>query len=143
MAGDGEGDGAGEAGTDERYRRGWQRLTEINGASAARVMAMLADIAPDLGRYIVEFPYGDIYDRPGLDLRSREIVTVSALAAMGTAAPQLKAHIHGALNVGVTRAEIVEIMIQMAVYAGFPAALNGIAAAKEVFEARDRQGLDR
>jgi 4-carboxymuconolactone decarboxylase len=59
---------------------------------------------------------------------------------MGTAAPQLKVHIHGALNVGCTRQEVVEVIIQMAVYAGFPAALNGIFVAKEVFEERDEKG---
>jgi len=68
-----------------------------------------------------------------LDLRSREIAVVAALTAMGTAAPQLKVHLHAALNVGVTREEVVEIIMQMAVYAGFPAALNGLAVAREVF----------
>ena len=62
---------------------------------------------------------------------------VAALSAMGTARPQLKVHIHGALNVGCTREEVIEIMIQMAVYAGFPAALNGMFVAKEVFDERD------
>lgn len=73
-----------------------------------------------------------MYSRPGLDLKSREIATVAALTALGNAQPQLKVHIHGALNVGCTRKEVVEIIIQMAVYAGFPAALNGIFAAKAV-----------
>lgn len=126
---------------NERYARGWEKLQEIDGAAGERVIDFLNDIAPDLGRYIVEFPFGDVYSRPGLDLRSREIATVSALTALGNAAPQLKVHIHAALNVGCSRQEIVEIIIQMAVYAGFPAALNGIAAVKEVFAERDQQGL--
>ncbi|HUX83529.1 MAG TPA: carboxymuconolactone decarboxylase family protein [Halothiobacillus sp.] len=121
----------------ERFQRGWEKLQEIDGAAAEHVMTALKDIAPDLGRYIVEFPYGDVYSRPGLSPRDRQIVTVSALAAMGNALPQLKIHIHAALNVGCTRQEIVEIMIQMAVYAGFPAALNGMFAAKDVFAERD------
>ena len=100
----------------------------------------LKDIAPDLARYTIEFPFGDVYSRGVLSLKEREIVTVSALAALGNAQPQLKVHIHGALNVGCTRQEIVEIMIQMAVYAGFPAALNGVFAAKEVFAERDAAG---
>jgi len=66
---------------------------------------------------------------------------VAALTALGNAAPQLKVHIHGALNVGCSRQEIVEIIIQMAVYAGFPAAPNGMFAANEVFQERDRAGL--
>ena len=78
-----------------------------------------------------------MYSRPGLDLKSREISTVAALTAMGTALPQLKVHVHGALNVGCSPQEIIEVMIQMAVYAGFPAALNGIFVAKEVFDERN------
>lgn len=76
---------------------------------------------------------GDIYCRQGLDLRSREIAAIAALTALGNAAPQLKVHVRAGLNVGLTRDEIVEVMMQMAVYAGFPAALNGLYAAKEVF----------
>jgi 4-carboxymuconolactone decarboxylase len=97
------------------------------------VVASLADIAPDFARYLIEFPFGDIYSRPGLDLRAREIATIAALTAMGNASPQLKVHIEAGLNVGLRREEIVEIMMQMAVYAGFPAALNGLFAAKEIF----------
>lgn len=93
----------------------------------------LADIAPDFANYLFEYPFGDIYSRPGLDLRAREIATIAALTAMGNAAPQLKVHIEAGLNVGLQREEIVEILMQMSVYAGFPAALNGLFAAKEVF----------
>ena len=96
----------------------------------------LADIAPDFGRYVIEFPFGDIYARPGLDLRSREVATIAALTALGNAAPQLKVHIEAGLNVGLSRGEIIEVIMQMAVYAGFPAALNGLSAAKEVFASR-------
>jgi 4-carboxymuconolactone decarboxylase len=123
-----------------RYERGWEKLQEIDREQGERVIEALKDIAPDLARYVIEFPFGDIYSRPGLDLKSREIATVSALTAMGTATPQLKVHIHGALNVGCTRQEVIEVIIQMAVYAGFPAALNGIFAAKDVFEERDAKG---
>lgn len=123
-----------------RYERGWEKLQEIDREQGERVIEALKAIAPDLARYVIEFPFGDIYSRPGLDLKSREIATVSALTAMGTATPQLKVHIHGALNVGCTRQEVIEVIIQMAVYAGFPAALNGIFAAKDVFEERDAKG---
>jgi 4-carboxymuconolactone decarboxylase len=125
----------------ERYERGLANLKEIDGEAGERVIESLKDIAPDLGRYVIEFPFGDVYNRPGLDLRSREIATVAALTALGTATPQLKVHIHGGLNVGLSREEIIEIIIQMAVYAGFPAALNGMFAAKEVFQERDEKGL--
>lgn len=123
--------------SNARYDRGWKKLHEIDGMAGQRVIDSLADIAPDFARYLIEFPFGDIYSRAQLDLKSREIGVVAALTAMGNAAPQLKVHIHGALNVGCSREEIVEIIMQMAVYAGFPAALNGLFAAKEVFAQRD------
>ena len=116
-----------------RYERGTRALAEIDGHAGEKVIESLAGIAPDFARYLVEFPFGDIYSRPGLDLRSREIATIAALTALGNAAPQLKVHIQAGLNVGLSRDEIVETIMQMAVYAGFPAALNGLFAAKEVF----------
>ena len=121
---------------ESRYQRGLAKLKEIDGEAGERVVESLAGIAPDFARYLVEFPFGDIYSRPGLDLKSREIAMVAALTALGNAAPQLKVHVHGALNVGASRTEIVETIMQMAVYAGFPAALNGLAVAREVFEQR-------
>jgi len=130
-------EGAGAAAHNERFDRGWRRLGEIDGEAGEKVIESLAGIAPDLGRYIVEFGFGDIYSRPGLDLKSREIATVAALTAMGNAAPQLKVHINAALNVGVSKGEILEIIIQMVAYAGFPAALNAMALAKEVFAERE------
>jgi 4-carboxymuconolactone decarboxylase len=118
---------------ESRYDRGVRALSEIDGEAGERVVSSLADIAPDFARYLIEFPFGDIYSRPGLDLRAREIATVAALTVLGNASPQLKVHIEAALNVGLSRGEIVEIIMQMSVYAGFPAALNGLFAAKEVF----------
>lgn len=118
---------------NDRYERGLRALARIDGRVGEKVVERLSRIAPDFARYLVEFPFGDIYDRPGLDLRSRQIATIAALAALGTAAPQLKVHIEAGLNVGLSRDEIVEILMQMAVYAGFPAALNGLFAAEEVF----------
>jgi 4-carboxymuconolactone decarboxylase len=121
---------------ENRYSRGLAKLNKIDGAQGQRVIDSLQDIAPDFARYLIEFPFGDIYSRPGLDLKTREIAVVAALTALGNAAPQLKVHVHGALNVGCTKEEIVEVMMQTAVYAGFPAALNGLFAAKEVFAER-------
>ena len=120
-----------------RFDRGMRALAEIHGDVGEKVVASLADIAPDFARYLVEFPFGDIYSRPGLDLRAREIATIAALTAMGGLERQLKLHIAAGLHVGVSRGEITEIIMQMAVYAGFPAALNGLFAAKEVFDGKD------
>lgn len=121
--------------TSERYNIGREMLQRVDGKGGDAVVNSLKDIAPDFARYLIEFPFGDIYARPGLDLRSREIATIAALTALGNAAPQLKVHIAAGLNVGLTQEEITEVIMQMAVYAGFPAALNGLFAAKEVFAA--------
>ena len=121
---------------ESRLDRGKRALAEIDGHVGEEVIASLADIAPDFATYLLEFPFGDIYNRPGLDLRAREIATIAALTAMGTATPQLKVHIGAGLNVGLTQDEILEIIMQMAVYAGFPAALNGLSAARDVFARR-------
>ncbi|ASC73506.1 hypothetical protein XM38_044730 [Halomicronema hongdechloris C2206] len=123
----------GKSPQSERFRRGWQQLEAIDGEAGKQVINSLQAIAPDLARYVIEFPFGDIYARSGLDLKSREIATIAALTAMGNAQPQLKVHIQAALNVGCTREEILEVVMQMAVYAGFPAALNGMTVVKEVF----------
>lgn len=127
-------------GTETRAARGRRLLAQIDGAAGQAVIDALAPIAPDFAELLFEFPFGDIYARPGLGLRDREIATIAALCAMGTARPQLEVHIHAGLNVGLTRQEITEVLIQMAVYAGFPAALNGLAAARSVFAAQDGTG---
>lgn len=120
----------------EEYQRGLEMMTKVDGNHGLVVLEKLKDIAPDLGRYIVEFAFGEIYSRPALDLKSREIASVAALTALGNARPQLKTHIHAALNVGCTKEEIMEVIIQMALYAGFPAALNATLSAQEVFRER-------
>mgnify|MGYP005755282783 FL=1 len=119
-----------------RYREGLATLERIDGEGGRKVIDSLQAIAPDLARYVIEFPFGDIYQRPGLDLAQRELATVAALTALGHCQPQLTVHLHGALNVGCTTEQIIEVIIQMAVYAGFPAALNGMSTARAVFAER-------
>ena len=105
-----------------------------------QVVRALEGVAPDLGRLMVEYGFGDVYARQQLGLKEWELATIAALAAKGGCAPQLKIHIHGALNVGWTREEVAECFIQMSVYAGFPAALNALFTAKEAFAERDAAG---
>ena len=120
-----------------RFETGLAMLNQIDGNGGQQVVEALQDIAPDFGKYLVEFPFGDIYSRKGADLKTREIATIAALAALGNARPQLKIHLRACLNVGCSKTEITEILMQMAIYAGFPAALNALFAAKEVFEEVD------
>jgi 4-carboxymuconolactone decarboxylase len=130
------GSGVPWAGIEDRYERGLAAMKAIDGDAGEKVAEALKDIAPDLATYIIEFSFGEIYSRPHLSLRHREIVTIAACVALGTTLPQLKVHMHGMLNVGGTEKEIVETILHLAFYCGFPAALNAIAAAREVFAQR-------
>ncbi len=125
-----------DATLDGRRLRGVRTLERVSRGSGTAVIESLKDIAPDLGRFILEFSYGDVISRTALDDKVKELATIAMCTALGTAEPQLKVHVNAALNVGATHAEIVEVIQQMAVYAGFPAALNGIAAARAVFAER-------
>lgn len=119
--------------SSDRFKKGWETLQNIHSTMGKSVMESLQDVSPDLANFIIEFPYGDLYSRPGLDLKSRQIATIAGLTALGYAVPELKPHIQAGLNIGLTETEIKEVIIQMAAYAGFPAALNAMFAAKEVF----------
>jgi 4-carboxymuconolactone decarboxylase len=121
----------------ERYQRGWDRLMEIDGEVGGSVINSLKDIAPDLGKYVVEFAFGDIYCRPGLDLKQRQLVTIASLTTQGCCDPQLNVHINAALNVGLSPNEVVETIMHCAPYTGFPRVLNAIFVAKQVFNERN------
>ena len=123
--------------SDDKYKRGLELLEKVSPGASKRTAESLNDIAPDMVRYMMEFVFGEISSRPGLEMKSREITAMAALAALGTAPNQLKIHIKGALSCGCTREEVVEVLIQVLVYAGFPAALNGLRLAKEVFQELD------
>jgi 4-carboxymuconolactone decarboxylase len=120
-----------------RRRRGQFVLSQIDGRQGEAVIDSLADISPALGHHVAAFAFGDIYDRPGLDARSRQLVTIGALTALGGCEAQLKVHIGAALNVGISREEVTEALLHAAVYCGFPRALNATFVAREVFATRD------
>jgi 4-carboxymuconolactone decarboxylase len=121
----------------QRRARGAQKLGEILGQTPEQVDRSLGDLAPQLATYVLETIYGEIYQSPALDSRTRQIVTVAALATQGNAAPQLRTHIGGALRCGVTRQELIEIMMQLVPYVGVAVAINGVAVCREVFAAAD------
>ena len=111
---------------DERYRRGVEILQRLSGNGVEQVTNRVAEVAPDFARMTIEFPFGDLYARGALDLRAREIAAIAALAALGRI-PQLRVHVGAALNLGLGREEVVEVLMQTAIYAGFPPALNALA----------------
>jgi 4-carboxymuconolactone decarboxylase len=124
-----------------RRARGARKLRQIHGDHGEAVVAELAGVSPELADFVVDFVFGDVYSRPGLSVRERQLVTVASLTTLGHAQPQLRSHLHGSLNVGVTRREIRETIAQLAVYAGFPAAINAALSAREVFRERDARGI--
>lgn len=119
-----------------RHDHGRAVLDAIDGAAGARVIDSLEDVAPELAHQIVAWGFGEIYSRPGLDPRDRQLVTLGMLTALGGCEPQLDVHINAALNVGLTPEQIIEAFLHSAVYCGFPRALNATLTAKKVFAER-------
>jgi len=117
---------------EERYKRGMAALRRANEEGMKELIRSTKVVAPDLARYVIEFAYGDIYTRPGLNPKQRELCIVAALTALGSREGQLRDHIQAALNTGGTPEELIETILMMAVYAGFPAAINAMQIAGEV-----------
>ncbi len=114
--------------------RGRAVLERLNPEIEAQLADRFDGLVDGFSESLVEWAYGRHYARPGLDLKTRQLCTVAALTAMGGhTAPQLKANIRNTLAAGASRTEVVEAIWQMAVYAGLPAAINGLAAAIDVF----------
>ena len=120
----------------QRFEHGKKVLDAIDGAAGASVIAALDDISPELGHQVVAWGFGEIYFRPGLEPRDRQLVTLGMLAALGGCEPQLDVHINAALNVGLAPQQIIEAFLHSAVYCGFPRALNATFTAKKVFAER-------
>lgn len=121
---------------ENRMERGLENLIRINGEAGRGVYEKLKAISPRMARALAEYPFNYIYDDSYLDPRMRETAILGAICTLGFAVPQLKSHINAALNAGLKKDEVLEIFITMSVYAGYPAALNAIYAASEVFEER-------
>ncbi|WP_329120605.1 carboxymuconolactone decarboxylase family protein [Streptomyces sp. NBC_01465] len=119
---------------DDRFDRGMEMLTKVVGEGGQRVVDSLADISPEMGHQIVAWGFGEIYSRPGLPPRDRQLVTLGMLTALGGCEPQLEVHIRAALNVGLTPVEISEALLHSVAYCGMPKALNATAVAKKVFD---------
>ena len=124
----------------DRYARGAEVLGRLDPAAPQRVVDAYAKVSPDFGRYVIEYPFGDIYARPGLDTRTRLLAAIAALTAVGDTEVPLGHHVRYALNAGCTREQVVETVMQTSVYAGFPRAVAGLAVAEEAFEAQDEAG---
>lgn len=129
--------------TDDSYAAGKALSEELNPGMEDALEARYGHIVPGMSRSVVDFAYGQQYSRDGLDLKTRFLATIAALTALGgQTRPQLKVNIEGALKAGASEREIGEVIWQMALYGGFPAAINGLNAALEVFEDRKTGASD-
>nr|WP_236841417.1 carboxymuconolactone decarboxylase family protein [Brevibacillus formosus] len=117
----------------ERRERGKAKLQEIDGKHGEAVADSLAEIAPVLAEQIIEFAFGEIYSRSGLNPKQRQLVTLGALTAQGGCEPQLHVHLNASIRVGLTRQEVIEALLQCYPYTGFPKVLNAINVAKKIF----------
>jgi 4-carboxymuconolactone decarboxylase len=116
---------------DPRIEQGRERLREVHGDRALASIESLGD----LGQLIVGTAYGDVYSRPGLGLRERQIASVAALIATGRSS-QLPVHLRSALKAGVSAEELQEVIIQTATIAGFPPAMNAWSTLKTILAER-------
>jgi 4-carboxymuconolactone decarboxylase len=117
--------------SDERYERGRERFLEVHDEKALATVEGLGE----LGRAIVEFAYGEVYSRPGLALRDREIAAVAALVATGRSS-QIPQHLRASLKAGLTPGELREIILQTATIAGFPPAMSAMSTLQTVLGGR-------
>lgn len=117
----------------DRRERAFALLAQLDPQAPAKVAANLDALSADFAELVLGFAFADVVARPSIDLRTREMLTVAALMAMGNAPGQLEFHIRAALHVGVSREEMIEVLLQIAVYAGVPACMNGISAARRAF----------
>ena len=122
--------------SNTRFEPGSEKLKEIDGIGGENVIQSLQDIAPDVGKYIIEFAFGDVYTRSELSMQEREMITITSLLTTGDCEPQLEVHINGSLNVGLSPEKIIETFIQCIPYTGFPKVLNAIYTAKKIFAER-------
>ena len=122
----------------DRYQLGQQMLEKIHGGHVGEQMvAELSDICPEFVDMTIEWSFGEVASRTNIDLKTRELVIIASCVTLGHVVPQLEAHIEGAIQVGCTREEIVEVILQMSVYAGMATASNAFRIAKAVFKKLD------
>ncbi len=122
---------------DERYVAGRKKLRELHPGLADQFPKLLGDFAPDFVRLTTEYCFHDLYSRKKLDPRLRQTATIAALVTQGAGDGIVKNHIEIGRNVGLSREEVVEILMQLSAYAGFPATINAMVLAKAAFDEED------
>lgn len=121
--------------TDKDFEQGLAMRKRVMGEDfVARAFSGLTEFTAPLQHYITRNAWGDVWQRSGLDLKTRSLVTVAMLTALGKT-HELKGHVRGALNNGATPQEIQEVLLHASIYCGLPAAVEGFRAAAEVVDA--------
>jgi 4-carboxymuconolactone decarboxylase len=122
---------------DEKYENGMQIRKSVLGEDhVERTEANKSDFDADFQRFITETAWGSVWARPGLEIKMRQLLTMAMLAALGRH-EELALHVRATRNTGVTREEVKEVLMQVAVYAGIPAANSAFAVAKRVYAEMD------
>jgi len=117
----------------EIYERGLSLMKQLHGGHAGEaIIDSVKDICPDFATMAIEWGFGNIFSRDGLDIKTRELAVIASCVTLGNAMPQLRAHIEAALNVGASKKEIIEVILQTALYAGFSVVTNSLFAAKDL-----------
>lgn len=115
------------------HEKGLQRITEILGVNGQEILKKYQKLSPDFADYVVNFGYGDLYSRKGLTDKTREVIALTSLVTQGKTGVAFKAHVIGMLNVGWTQTEVIEMLIFLIGFVGFPSVVEAINAAQEVF----------
>lgn len=124
----------------DRISLGRATLGALHGEVGLLYVQRLSEFCPDMADLLLAYPYGSIYARDGLDLKSRQIATIAALTALGDSSHELEIHIASSLRAGLTKQEVVEVLLQMSAYAGFPRALAALKAAQAAFAKVEKEG---
>ncbi len=117
---------------EDRFKRGLDVLFSMSSEKMDLVTNRLAEVAPDFARLVIEYAFGAIFSRSVLDMRSRELIAVSVLTSRGDSVEPLRAHVTSALKFGTSRAEVVEAMMQVSIYSGFPVVINALTACHDL-----------
>lgn len=126
----------------ERFKKGWEKMQQIGGKQSEDTIELLENIAPGFGNHIVEYAFGDIFCRDGLNLKERELVLIASLTTQGDCDTWLNLHINAGLNAGLKPKEIVEAVVQCSLPCGLPKILNTLSIVNQVFKERNLSSLE-
>lgn len=130
--------------TKNLHTKGLALLEQLHGGHAGEAMvAEMRDICPAFADMTIDWALGGVMARPGLDLLTRQFVLIASCVTLGNAVPQLRAHIEAALNIGATKQQIVELILQLTFYAGGPAVRNSFVSVRDLLEDTDQNASGR